>query len=247
MIYFIYDNTFEGLLTSIYEAYYTQNKPDEIVSEKEFIPNLLSEPIYINTDIEKSQKVEKAIKEKISTNALNNIYFAFLSEIEGSSTKIYTYIKLGFKLGSEIDEHIYKDEIRVIHEYRRKVLLERHRFHGFVRFKEYDGFLYSKIEPDHNILHLIVPHFISRLPNEKFIIHDIKRNIGAVYNGEKWDLFDLELDKSKSIPSSSKEEEYDKLWQEYFKTIAIKNRENPKVQKGYMPVRYWKNLNEFGK
>lgn len=245
MICYIYDNSFEGLLTSIYEAYYRSEKPSEIIREKDYSPTLISKPIYIKTDREKYLKVEEGIKKKISTRALNNIYFTYLSDLEGVDTKIFNYIKLGFKLGKELDEHLYRNEVKIIHDCRRKVLLEKHRFLGFIRFKESGDFLYAAITPDHNILHLLMPHFVSRFPEEQFIIHDLKRSLGAFYKEDKWQIFDLRQDAL--IPFTQEEYEYEKLWQVFFKTIAIDNRLNPKVQKSFMPVRYWNNLNEFKK
>jgi probable DNA metabolism protein len=41
------------------------------------------------------------------------------------------------------------------------------------------------------------------------------------------------------------EKEYQDLWKKYFETIAIKERTNPRCQKNFMPVRYWKNLTEL--
>nr|WP_315988235.1 DUF4130 domain-containing protein [Desulforamulus aquiferis] len=37
---------------------------------------------------------------------------------------------------------------------------------------------------------------------------------------------------------------YQELWKEYFKSTAIQGRKNPKLQKQFMPTRYWKYLIE---
>ena len=36
----------------------------------------------------------------------------------------------------------------------------------------------------------------------------------------------------------------EKAWQAYFDHIAIKERENRKLQRQFMPVKIWKNLTE---
>ena len=43
MLYYIYDGSFEGLLTAIYEAYYRRQHPDEILSIEDIQENLLIE------------------------------------------------------------------------------------------------------------------------------------------------------------------------------------------------------------
>ena len=43
---------------------------------------------------------------------------------------------------------------------------------------------------------------------------------------------------------SADERHYRRLWKSYFENIAIKERTNPRCQKNFMPVRYWKHLTE---
>ena len=37
---------------------------------------------------------------------------------------------------------------------------------------------------------------------------------------------------------------FTRLWQDYYDSIAIKERENPRLLRRCLPVRYWKNLPE---
>lgn len=247
MIVYIYDGSFEGLLTSVYEAYYNPVKPEEIYSEAEFTPTLLTEPVNIKSDEEKYRKVYNAIKNKISKDALDIIYHVYLSELKGSNTLIYNYIKLGFKLGSSVNLHMHNDIVLNIHKISKRVTYECHRMLGFIRFKEVGGMYYSSIEPDHNILGLIASHFAARLPNENWIIHDLKRETAIFYNKKEWIIADFNNELSNNFTIKEETEIYESLWKEFFETIAISNRINPRLQKRLMPVRYWKHLTEFEK
>jgi probable DNA metabolism protein len=40
--------------------------------------------------------------------------------------------------------------------------------------------------------------------------------------------------------------EWEKLWQHYHKTINNESRNNPNLQRQFMPKRYWKYLTELG-
>ena len=246
MFVYIYDGSFEGLLTSIYDAYYSKEKPKEIVKNEEYVPSLISNPIYISNDNIKASKVSNAIQEKISETSLKYIYYAYLSDAKGNGTLIYHYVKLGFKLGKNVDLHLIEDSVLRIHQLVKKVTFEYHRFLGFVRFKKIkNSFLYAPIEPDHNILSLITEHFIQRLSNEYFIIHDLKRDIAAIYNRNQWFIYNLTKEESKNLIQCQEEVFYEELWKKYFETIAINDRLNPQLQKKMMPKRYWKHLTEI--
>jgi probable DNA metabolism protein len=247
MICYIFDGSFEGLLTSIYEAYYRNDKPEEIVPEWQFVPTLLSEPVYIKTDTEKSTKVNAAIKSKISKPSLSLIYHVYLSELQGSCTLVYEYIKQGFKLGKDVDLHLHKDCVLEVHNINKKVTYECHRMLGFVRFKRVENMFYSSIEPDHNILGLIASHFAERLPNENWIIHDLRRDLAVFYNTKGWIVTPLAKEKAENFFIAEESELYETLWKEFFKTIAVEDRLNPRLQKQMMPARYWKHLTEIDK
>lgn len=66
----IYDKSFEGFLTLVYEVYYRSLRPSKIADK---LPNtlLLEEIIEIKTKEEKSLKVLEAIKKKFPKNLLS--------------------------------------------------------------------------------------------------------------------------------------------------------------------------------
>lgn len=243
MINYIYDGSFEGLLTCVYEAYYRHENPHEILPKEASQLNMLDKNIYIESSNEKYTRVSSSIIEKISSKALDHIYYAYLSEVEGSGKMILEYIKLGFKVGSSINNTLTDDRVLNIHKLSRRVGGEQHRILGLLRFKYLgEDIYYAQIEPDCNILSLIAPHFSRRMKDQKWIIHDLKRNMAAVYDLNAWILTDLSLDK---LPPINHEEEfYQVLWKQYFKSISISGRENLRLQMQHMPKKYWKHLIE---
>ena len=243
MLQYIYDGSFDGLLTSIYEAYYRREEIEDIVPRDSMEDNFLVQKIFISTDKEKSSRVYEAIENKISEEALRRVFYAYLSELPGHGVTILKYLQLGFKLGPQVDLNLSNDIVLKMDKINYKVAAEKHRMLGLIRFKELEnGILYSSIEPDHNIVGLLAPHFTSRLMNENWAIHDIKRGIGVLYNKKEWVIKDIEI--SVSLMIKEEEEEYQDLWRAYFKSIAIQSRINPKLQKRNMPMRYWKHLVE---
>lgn len=243
MITYIYDSSFDGLLTSIYEAFYSDTKPDKIVSGEEFVENFLEEKIHIKTDTIKAKRVYDAIEEKISHESLKRVFYTYLSELPEIGMLVFRYLQLGFKMGGEIDLNLANEDVLAMDKIFRRVGKERHRLTGILRFKKIkNDILYAQVEPDHNVIALLAPHFTDRLRGENFIIHDTKREIAVFYNTKEWVVETIEKPDPFLVRDS--EEIYEDLWRVYFDSIAIKTKTNPKLQKGNMPMRYWKNMTE---
>lgn len=243
MISYIYDGSFEGLLTCIYEAFYSKSEPDDIISKRDYVENFLVEKIYIETDKVKFQKVYDAIETKISRQSLKRVFYAYLSELPKSEIMVLRYLKIGFKMGRDIDLNLTNEDVLNIDNIYKKVGFEKHRLVGLLRFKKIKSdILYAQVEPDHNIIALIAPHFKERLRSENFIIHDVKREIAIFYNKVEWVIRDIE--KIETFLVKDVEESYAELWKVYFNARSIERKTNIKLQKNYMPVRYWKHLTE---
>ena len=243
MLKLIYEDSFQGFLTAIYYAFYSKNQVTSIDTDNYTNVDMLTTVKYLETDMEKYEKVKDAIVIKIDPLALKKIYTLYLSNNINKGIICYKYLKTAFNLGSDIHKHLYLDVVREVNLIERKVTLESHRFTGFVRFSLINNkFLYSSIEPDNNILELISPHFERRFSNEYWIIHDTKRNIASIYNKVSWEIIEMNEEIYNSLKNYN--DEFEDLWKNYFKSTAIKERTNPKLQKRMMPKRYWKNLTE---
>ena len=239
---YIYDGSFDGFLSVVYACYYIE-EPDCIERQNSYTYDLLYEDKVIETDITKSNRVHTAILEKISEDTLIHVYQGFLSEIPSIDLKILKYIQLGFKLGSKVNDLLSNEIVREVQKYSARVAREVHSFLGLIRFQEFRGVLYAAIEPTYNISELLGNHFKERLTNEKWIIHDVKRKTGIVYEFNEWILRDLKFEKLES--QEQEEVFYQNLWRVFHKTIAIKERCNERLQMQNMPKKFWSNLIEM--
>lgn len=75
----------------------------------------------------------------------------------------------------------------------------------------------------------------------RFIIHDVKRQLAIIYDGQKAVIEELKSEDVPNILSGT----YEELWKSYFKSATILEKENPRLQRRNMPKRYWKNLTEI--
>lgn len=244
MLYYIYDGTFDGLLTAIYDAYYEKDSPEQIVPLNNFVDNFLIRRIYIQADAEKSRKVHDAIINKISKDAMTNIMYTYLSEHKNAGIFILDYLRFGFKVGKIVDSYLSDDRVYNIRRLVAKITREKQLLAGIIRFRLLqNNIYYAPIETQYNTACLLGEHFADRMADQVFVIHDVKRNYGVFYDKTKWFMSDIEL--NADVVFHEKELFYQELWKQYFESITIKDRINPKLQSNFMPKKYWKYLIEM--
>lgn len=240
---YLYDGTFQGLLTLVFESYVNKTLPQKIYAQDKYSQNFLDKTLFIKTDIKKSEKIFYGVEKNICHEALYNSYNAFLCEEKDKELNILKYLCNGFDIGPKINNMLTISYVFKVINMRRKALNECHKLKGLLRFQEITNNLcYSSIHPDNNILEPLGQHFIRRLPTVNFIIHDKVRNLCFLYNKSEYKIIDSH---GLTIPEfSENEKKYQELWKMFFKTIAIKERYNPKCQMNFMPKKYWKDLIE---
>ena len=249
---FIYDQTFEGLLTAISDAFELKMNPDKIVSEKSFQDDLFATKYEVVTDTEKFDKLWNAIKKKSSVQNCQRIFKAFLSEMSGIEMIIYHYVKLIVETDYNIELDFSQDAVLKINNIQKKVGRESHRVIMFTRFqKTIDDIFYASFEPKYNVIPLTVSHFRSRFADQKWIIFDTRRKYGYYYDLEQ--VREITIGKNKINFENGKIDEdvlhvseklFQKLWKNYYDSINIKERKNLKVQMQFLPKRFWKYLPE---
>lgn len=243
MLTYVYDGSFEGILTAVFEAFSRREEPGALLSGQGLQQDFTSSYVFIDTDPAKSDRVYSSIRLKISEDALINVYHTFLSEDPDAGTLIYRYLKLGWKMGGKVDLFLSDNTVFRIMDINRRLEFEVHRFMGFVRFRQVEGgIFYSSVSPDNNIVELLATHFAERLSDQRWIIHDVKREIAALYNMKEWIMSEFS---AADIPANTAAEvQYGKLWREFFNTLEIPSRKNPKLQRQLLPRRYWDHLTE---
>ncbi|HOV15409.1 MAG TPA: TIGR03915 family putative DNA repair protein [Spirochaetota bacterium] len=244
-ICYSYDGSFTGFLTVIYESIKDRIIPEKIDSVYKNDKDLFSEYIHIASDEKKSNQVLAHLQKDYSKEIIENIFYSFLSNENSIELKIFHYINDIMKNKKNINSDFSNDNVLTIRKVVDKVKFEAHRFMGIIRFAETkDDIYYAPIEPDNNIVYIIAEHFVKRYRSQKFLIHDVARNIGAYYDEKKIDFIEVNLNGKIEDNYSTDEKKYQQLWKSYFKNIAIQERKNPKLQRQFIPIRYWKYLTE---
>jgi len=248
----LFDGSLEGFLCIIYAYYYEKIFPLHIQSDTQPEQQTLDvESYYIGTDYKRAAKVQNAIGKKISSRAQYNISLAFLASDEERYQDLFRYILLGFKLGAVVDSHLQENCVIDIHKRANRVGKEAHLLYGFCRFAEIgNGLFYSTVTPENNVLHLLAEYFRDRMMYQAWIIHDKKRGLAAVYNGDNYTIEFVPKNVQIQYTAIEENKEMNEkhvqdLWTTFFNAHAIPERTNPKLQRNLLPLHFRKNMLEF--
>ena len=244
---YLYDGTFNGLLTIAFDCYIQQVIPSKIVPELDYETNLLEQCSYIPTDEEKAKRIWNGLYQNVSYQVLYDCYYAFLSYAPQKEVAILKYILNGFCIGGKISNLLSLDYVVEIMKLRKNVLHEAHRLKGLVRLQELENNLwYASIHPDNNVIENVGQFLIKRFPTQNIILHDRNRNLAFLYqacSNKNYEI--ISVPASVSLPNlSTQEKQFQSLWKTFFHTIAIKERTNSRLQMQYMPKKYWQDLVE---
>ena len=251
---FSFDNTFEGLLTLVFESYQRKLFPDEILTGEGSQSVLFASTITIETDDQKAERVWNGIVKRSSVENAHRIYRVFLAGMPDTPILLVKYIRL--VIDSTINQQTNFSEpiVLEINKLHQKVCREAQRINMFVRFqKTVESSYYASFAPIYDVLPLCIPHFRDRYADQSWIIYDLKRNYGFLYDLKN--VTRVVFDELKVNPQNGQlhssllaedEKLFQKLWKQYYKSICIQERKNDKVHRQHLPKRFWKYLPEKG-
>ncbi len=252
MIIYSYDGSFEGLLTSVFVCYSRRSTPSHILKEGVQTEDLFAESVKITSDATQAGRVWRGIQQRLPGRDKQLLYYAFLSEEAGIEMKILRFVQRLFEEGGCIVTDLGDPDVLELVQQARKVKREACRMMQFVRFQQTkEGLYFCGIEPLYDVLPLVLGHFRSRFADQQWLLYDLKRNYGALYNKKQIDevvLTRSEINRNTGQINQDLLEEsdlvYQTLWKSYFQEISIKERKNLRLQRQHMPRRFWKYLIE---
>jgi probable DNA metabolism protein len=251
MLYFLYDHTFEGLLTAVFDAFNRKEFPDRIAGQETTVP-LFTDTFSVITDTEKSDRVLAALQKKLSKSALNMLFVCYLSEIEDVELVIFRYMRKALVSTVGIELNFADDDVLLLSKIYKKVQNEANHIRQFVRFqKTADGMYFAIMDPLYDVLPLCVRFFEDRYADQTWIVYDSRRRYGLFYDLKKTEIVHLDnpaIDLSSGQLAPGQTDEYEaafqNLWKDYLQAVTIQQRKNLRLQRQFMPKRFWKYLTE---
>lgn len=248
---YLFDGSFNGLLSAVFTSYERKDKQVNIVPAGAFVPSFFEESVTIATDSIKAKRVWKALNEKIAKTHGQHFFKSYFAEQSAVYQDMFDYCHYIFDHAKGVDFNYGHPLVLALAQTAKKVQREKHRMEAFIRFqKGANGLYFALIDPDFNVLPLILKHFKKRYADQAWVIYDAKRKYGIHY-----DLYTLSevsmhlapidnLAPANALAIDESEALYAQLWKDYFKSTNIVERKNMKLHLQHVPKRYWKYLTE---
>lgn len=229
----VFDGSFESLL-SIAKELYDKKIDFSFISTKS---GLFSKTFPSNSYKESFKEVIEFIGKDIKL-----FYRAYLCDYKNPYTNIAKALMIVFK-NKKLIQNITLEPIKFIHDLNKTYGRELHKWEGFLRFQETkENLLYAPFLPKADVI-LDLSFYFSKRLKEPFVIHDIKRKKAFIRQQENFDI--IENIEKIDLDISDKELYYEKLWKTFFDRVSIRERENKKVQRNFVPLWYRKYMTEF--
>ena len=231
----------EAMLTCIYKARSSGIGHQNLRLELEPIgqTELFNNYIHVDYDEELTFKVIDAINNRISSCFYSKLAYVSMAYEPDVLNTIYHVLILGFTYGESVLNRLeFRDIIR-FNEINKRVGMEACHFKEFLRFHEIRNSVYvAHIEPKSRIIPALGMDFTDRMPSEHWIIVDDVHRVAAIHPKDEdyyiQNLNDYEYEQL--LKTENENDEYTDLWQLFFDTIAIKERENSRCQRNLFPL-----------
>jgi probable DNA metabolism protein len=246
LISLLYDGSLEGFLTAVFEAYERKFQVHSIRKEGNLMQNLFGESLFIEADKTKANRVWEGFKSKVTGIGTDYVLCALLSELPDVEDALLGFIKHVFSHPENVETDYSDLNVLQLERVSKMVHRERHRMKAFIRFQlTKDGIYYAAVDPDFNVLPILISHFKNRYADQHWLIYDLKRKYGIYYNLNTVETIHLEFNEGDiAVAFDEKEELYQQLWKDYFKSVNIASRKNMVLHIRHVPKRYWKYLTE---
>ena len=241
-VVYLYDGGLAGFFNCVYESVYEHELPAAIVTEQDPQPSLMLQK-RIAADPGRAVRVRNSIPKKISPRALELVENVFLSCMGKKEIHTLRFLLLGYEQGPRVLSMLGHPDVAPLLAAERHLGGECHLLKGFIRFSDYGGMLAATITPKNFVLPRLAGHFMARYPNENFTICDKTHACALIYENRACRL--AHIDELEFPPADEAEERYRALWKQFYRTIAIESRENPRCRMTHIPKRYWENMTEM--
>ena len=241
-VVYLYDGSFEGFLCCVFESFAQHELPFAVWTPERETATLY--PVKeIPTDTQRPGGLCQLPRQAGRRDGIPR-HPGFSLGLEDKELRLIRFLHLAFALGPGTVKRRGHPEVAPLYQMKQSLDWEVDKFQGFVRFQEHDGMLGAVIHPKNYILPLLRPHFCARFPEENFLIYDAVHQAVLLYQNHKAQLMEL-AEPLTLPPPDEKEQQFQELWRQFYKTLEIKARHNEKGRMTHCPKRFWADMTEM--
>lgn len=199
----------------------------------------------VPTDHSYSTRIVERLSQRMGRESLSTLGLAFLSEETDVEATLLAFIALALKQGPEALQNHADPTVHRVRTLARRTSRERHRLLGLLRFIRLgDGLYLARIAPKSHVVPLLARHFSRRLADQRWLIIDTERRVGVYGQQGDWELA-THIELPDPLPLHPEEAGMAQLWCDFYHSIAIPERFNPKLRQQFMPQHSWRYLTEM--
>lgn len=221
MVTLLYDGSFEGWLTAVFDIYACKLQDVQFAREAAGNASRYYHLQRVHTSRDKAKRVWNALVQRNSTGAAQALYHTFLAEQRGVEQTLLRYVQHAFRQNKPIETDYGHPSVVNVIQTARKVRREINRLEALTRFQQAgDGLHYAIIEPAYNLLPLLSRQLEKRYAGEHWLLYDGKRKYGRYYRAKQSFTVQLIFSAKTNLPGIHKmydadETLYQQLWQRY--------------------------------
>jgi probable DNA metabolism protein len=239
---YFHDGTPEGFLSALLAARGQAPADVRLPATGRAEPELFAIPVAVTADSEKARALLDNLASRHGPEVPRRLMYLYYSESPRAGSLALAYLDLLELWGAEADRHLTHPVMRSLMPLCQKVGREIHRLKGLLRFTEMDPpVLQAHMEPDYNILMPVAFHFRRRLGALPWLMVDVRRKRAAHWDTRQLCFVEVDVEPAGRTPP----DEMARLWQTFYRAVAIPDRKNEALRRQHMPERYWKYLAEF--
>lgn len=261
---YIYDGSFEGLLSAIFAITAAHDTGADIMREGDLQPRLGQELIAVETNLSHAQRIRRTILCAYGPQVFKSIYHAALSDNAAAPLIVYRFVTYALKLhnpcahcprksccanpctqsaSSAILDDLGNPIVLALVDAARATVNEWDRLRQFIRFEHREGDVwFARCNPRAFVVPLLLPWFADRFNGQRFVIYDETHHVSGVWDGTYAHL--VKSDDVTPPPYTTEESQMQHAWINYWNHITVAERYNPELQRQYMPKRLWRNITE---
>ena len=241
MMAYRYDGTFAGFLTCAWDALESRIQPAAFLLPDD--EGLLWAERELAADPQRAKRFYAALAKRVSPPFQKLIAWGFLTCLPEKELALFNLIRRGLWEGDRVRLDLSDPVMAKVNLALTKMWTEWDHLKGFIRFSDLDGVLVGEIEPKNRVLPLLASHFAARYSGERIVLYDRTHKEALLSDRGQWRL--IPADDFRMGPAGETERAYRAMWRNYYHTIAIEGRRNPKCQSTHMPKRYRHVMTEF--
>ncbi len=241
----LFDGSFDGCMSAISLAL---ERPDaRLVEAPGREPDLFAPVVHVQTEEARAGALLRRFARLAGEEEVLTLRLVHASDHAERLRLLLAYVRRTLAAGSSVASDLADPGVLEVRRIRDRVSREIDRLLGFLRFRRVGGArYYAPVSPDADIVGFLGPHFAARFPDQRMIIHDVRRDIAFWFSSPNSGIVDLA-----GMPAELRrrlaadcEPEVEALWRTYFDRIANPERTNRTLQRKLMPARYWAALVE---